>query len=148
VQNRGAVVATRLRSLLTQRNIGVVATESRLGGYRIRQRHLGAAIWTDGSIANGSVQVAVRSASAKKQARFVARRSIAHHALAVVDHGDEKTRKGRCLFLVIASAKKSATQLRTVASETEVTTRPLAHRRRTRVGERRTWTPRRTQLGA
>jgi DNA-binding PucR family transcriptional regulator len=45
LQHRGALVATRVLSLLTERNVDIDAAESRLGGYRIRQSHLGAVIW-------------------------------------------------------------------------------------------------------
>ncbi len=52
LQHRGAVVATRVLSLLTERNVDIDAAESRLGGYRIRQRHLGAVIWAGDPIAD------------------------------------------------------------------------------------------------
>ena len=47
LQNRGAVVAARVMALLSERNVDIAAAEARLGGYRIRQQHLGAVIWAD-----------------------------------------------------------------------------------------------------
>jgi hypothetical protein len=47
LQNRGAVVAARVLSLLGERNVDIGAAESRLAGYRIRQQHIGAVIWAD-----------------------------------------------------------------------------------------------------
>jgi hypothetical protein len=46
LQQRGAVFATRVLAVLNDRSVDIAAAESKLGGYPIRQRHLGAVIWS------------------------------------------------------------------------------------------------------
>lgn len=60
VHNRGAVIASRVLSLLTERNADGRAAESRLGGYRIGQRHVGAVIWADDLLADVSTLTMLR----------------------------------------------------------------------------------------
>jgi sugar diacid utilization regulator len=46
LQHRGAVLSGWVRSLLQERDVNVELAESKLGGYRLRQHHLGVVIWT------------------------------------------------------------------------------------------------------
>ncbi len=64
LQRRGAVLATWVRSLLHGRDIGTDVAESKLGGYRLRQRHLGLAVWTNAHLCERAPLIALQQLAA------------------------------------------------------------------------------------